>query len=145
MQHEYEVLIDWGGIEQLVEITIDEPDSFLKIRETLNRIGIASKKEKVLYPSCHILHKKGRYYIVHFKEMFALEGKAFDMTLDDMIRRNTIARLLEQWKLCKIVSKDELPVTNLSNIKIVPYKEKDQWVIKPKYRMLSDRLKSQSA
>lgn len=145
MQHEYEVLIDWGGIEQLVEITIDEPDSFLKIRETLNRIGIASKKEKVLYPSCHILHKKGRYYIVHFKEMFALEGKAFDMTLDDMIRRNTIARLLEQWKLCKIVSKDELPVTNLSNIKIVPYKEKDQWVIKHKYRMLSDRLKSQSA
>ena len=144
MQHEYEILIDWTGPEQLLEISIDDPDSFLKIRETLSRIGVASKKEKILYPSCHILHKKGRYFVVHFKEMFALEGKPFDMTMDDLVRRNTIAKLLEQWGLCKVITKEALPTTNLSNIKVVPHREKHEWVIKPKYKMISDRLKKQS-
>lgn len=141
MQHEYEILVEWTGPEQLLEISIDDPDSFLKIRETLSRIGVASKKEKVLYPSCHILHKKGKYYLVHFKEMFALEGKPFDMTMDDLTRRNTIALLLEQWGLCKVIRKENLSTTNLSNIKVIPFREKKDWVIKQKYKMLSDRLK----
>lgn len=144
MQHDYEILIDWTGPEQLLEISIEDPDSFLKIRETLSRIGVASKKEKILYPSCHILHKKGRYFVVHFKEMFALEGKHFDMTMDDLVRRNTIAKLLEQWGLCKILSTEPIATTNLSNIKVVPHKEKHEWVIKPKYAMLSDRLRKQT-
>jgi hypothetical protein len=141
MQNDYEIIIEWTGLDQLLEVKIENPDSFLKIRETLCRIGVASKKEKILHPSCHILHKKGRYYIVHFKEMFALEGKTFDMSAEDLARRNTIAKLLEEWGLCKIISKHDLSTTNLSNIKIIPYKEKHLWTIKPKYAMLSDRTK----
>jgi len=141
--HEYEVLVEWTGPEQLLEITFDDPDSFLKIRETLSRIGISGKKEKILYPSCHILHKRGRYFIVHFKEMFALENKPFDMTMSDLVRRNTIAKLLEQWGLCQIISKGDLPTTGLNDIKIIPYSEKKNWIIRPKYAMLSDRKRAQ--
>lgn len=129
----------------MLEITLPDPESFLKIRETLTRIGIASKTEKVLYPSCHILHKRGRYFILHFKEMFELEGKPSSLSDDDIARRNTIAQLLEQWGLCVIINKQKLiQYSNIANIKIIPYKEKDSWVIKPKFRMLSDRKQQQS-
>jgi hypothetical protein len=140
MLHDYEIYYDWTP-EKLLEVTIEDPDSFLKIRETLTRIGIASKTEKILYPSCHILHKRGKYYIVHFKEMFALEGKPSDITVDDIVRRNTIAKLIEQWGLCTVVLKEQIAVTNMSNIKVIPHREKSQWVIKPKYKMLSDRIR----
>lgn len=140
LNHDYAIYVEWNP-EQLLEISISDPDSFLKIRETLTRIGIASKKDNVLYPSCHILHKRGKYYLVHFKEMFALEGKPSDITVDDVTRRNTIALLLEQWGLCKVLSKTPLATTNMSNIKVVPYKDKSKWTIKPKYKMLSDRIR----
>ncbi len=142
MENDYgfDVYVEWTPAN-LLEVTISEPDSFLKIRETLTRIGIASKKEQVLYPSCHILHKRGRYYIVHFKEMFAIEGKQSDITVDDLVRRNTIAKLLEQWGLCKVVL-ENVQTTNMSNIKVVPYSEKNKWTIKPKFQMLSDRMKA---
>ena len=129
----------------MLEITLPDPESFLKIRETLTRIGIASKTERILYPSCHILHKRGRYFILHFKEMFALEGKPSSLSHDDIARRNTIALLLEQWGLCVILNKGNLVnSTNIANIKIIPFKEKTLWVIKPKFRMLSDRKHQQS-
>lgn len=141
MQNNYalDVYVEWTP-EKMLEVTITDPDSFLKIRETLSRIGIASKKDFILYPSCHILHKRGRYYIVHFKEMFALEGKQSDITVEDLVRRNTIAKLLEQWGLCKVIQED-IPTTNMSNIKVVPYKEKSKWTFKPKFMMLTDRIK----
>ena len=141
MQNNYalDVYVEWTP-EKMLEVNITDPDSFLKIRETLSRIGIASKKEFILYPSCHILHKRGKYYIVHFKEMFALEGKQSDITVEDLVRRNTIAKLLEQWGLCKILQ-EEIPTTNMSNIKVVPYKEKSKWTFKPKFMMLTDRIK----
>jgi Bacteriophage translational regulator len=141
--NEFDV-IDWTP-EELLEVNLSDPDSFLKIRETLTRIGIAAKKENILYQSCHILHKRGKYYIVHFKEMFALEGKPSDITLDDLIRRNTIAKLLEQWGLCKLVSGEQLQTTNMSNIKVIPHKEKNNWVVKPKYKMLSDRIREKNS
>lgn len=140
LNHDYAIYVEWNP-EQLLEIAISDPDSFLKIRETLTRIGIASKKENILYPSCHILHKRGKYYLVHFKEMFALEGKPSDITVEDVTRRNTIAKLLEQWGLCKVMETKELQTTNMSNIKVIPYKEKSKWTIKPKYKMLSDRMR----
>jgi hypothetical protein len=138
MNHDFEVYFDWTP-EKLLEVNLSDPDSFLKIRETLTRIGIAAKKENILYQSCHILHKRGKYYIVHFKEMFALENKPSDITVDDIVRRNTIAKLLEQWGLCEVTSKEPLQTTNMSNIKVIPHKEKHNWVMKPKYRMLADR------
>ena len=129
-------------INRLIEVELPEPDSFLKIRETLGRIGIASKKSNILYPSCHILHKRGRYFIVTFFEMFELEGKPNNMCDEDVARRNTIARLLEQWGLCTILNKHIMAsYANMTNIKIVSYKEKDKWEFRPKFRMVSDRRK----
>jgi hypothetical protein len=124
-------------IEDMLEVTLAEKDDFLKVRETLTRIGVASKKEKVLYQSCHILHKQGKYYIVHFKELFALDGKPTDITENDVARRNTIAILLEDWGLLKLVDKqraEELKV-NISQIKIIGHKEKDDWTLTPKYNI----------
>jgi hypothetical protein len=121
----------------MLEVTLTEKDDFLKIRETLTRIGVASKKEKVLYQSCHILHKQGKYYIVHFKELFALDGKPTDITENDVARRNTIAVLLEDWGLLKLVDKqraEEFKV-NISQIKIIGYREKDEWTLTPKYNI----------
>jgi hypothetical protein len=126
------------SIIDLVEVTLGEKDDFLKVRETLTRIGVASKKDKILYQSCHILHKQGRYYIVHFKELFALDGKPTDITENDLSRRNAIAKLLEDWGLVKILDKSKVenpPPIFLSQIKIISHKEKDEWDLVPKYNI----------
>ena len=122
---------------QMVEVTLNEPDDFLKVRETLTRIGVASRKEKKLYQSCHILHKQGRYFIVHFKELFALDGLSTDISINDFGRRNTITTLLEEWGLLKIVDGDKVvePRVAISQVKILPYKEKDEWELVPKYHI----------
>ena len=124
------------NITDLVEVTLNEQDDFLKVRETLTRIGVASKKDKILYQSCHILHKRGQYYVVHFKELFALDGKPTDITESDLSRRNAIVNLLEDWGLVKIVNKDKTqtpPPIFLSQIKIISHKEKKDWQLIPKY------------
>lgn len=123
------------GVENLLEVLLKEEDDFLKVRETLTRIGVASRKEKKLYQSCHILHKKGKYYIVHFKELFALDGKSTDFDDNDLGRRNTIAKLLEEWGLLKIVNEEqsENPIAPLSQIKILSYNERDDWELVTKY------------
>jgi hypothetical protein len=125
------------NLEELVEVKLTEPDDFLKIRETLSRIGVASKKDRILYQSCHILHKQGRYYLVHFKELFLLDGKRSDFTEDDIGRRNTIANLLNEWKLLELVdpSKTKDPKAPLSQIKIISHKEKDSWNLITKYNI----------
>ena len=122
-------------IEDMVEVLLEEKDDFLKVRETLTRIGLASKKDNTLYQSCHILHKQGKYYIVHFKELFALDGKETDLTENDIARRNTIVNLLAEWELVKIVNKDQTkdPIVSMSQVKIIPYKEKDEWNLVTKY------------
>lgn len=122
-------------IDSLLEIKLGEEDDFLKVRETLTRIGVASRKDKTLYQSCHILHKQGKFYIVHFKEMFALDGKPTNFTDEDKGRRNTIAKLLEDWGLIKIVSPEQAqsPVAQLNQIKILPHKEKNEWTLVQKY------------
>lgn len=129
------IYYDWAP-ESMLEITLPAPDNFLKVKETLTRIGVASKKDKKLYQSAHILHKQGRYFIVHFKELFILDNKESSITVGDVDRRNAIAILLEDWGLLKIVSK---PNTNtqsvLSQIKIVSYKEKGEWELIPKYNI----------
>jgi hypothetical protein len=129
------IYYDWTP-NSMLEITLPAPDNFLKVKETLTRIGVASKKDKKLYQSAHILHKQGRYFIVHFKELFILDNKESDITVGDVDRRNAIAILLEDWGLLKIVSK---PSTNtqsvLSQIKIVSYKEKSEWELIPKYNI----------
>lgn len=130
-----QIYYDWTP-ESMLEILLPEPDNFLKVRETLTRIGIASRKDKKLYQSCHILHKQGRYFIVHFKELFALDGKQSDISLNDIERRNAIAQLLQDWELLKIVK----PMDNdlsaiLSQIKVVSYKEKGEWELVPKYQI----------
>ena len=123
-------------IEQLIEVVLDQPDDFLKIRETLTRIGISSRKEQVLYQSCHILHKRGKYYIVHFKELFALDGKPTNFSTSDEGRRNTIANLLEEWELVTIVNGDtKTNVVPLNQVKILTYTEKDDWELIPKYNI----------
>ena len=118
-----------------VEIRLGEEDDFLKIKETLTRIGVASRKDKTLYQSCHILHKQGRYVILHFKELFELDGKASNFSDDDQARRNTIAKLLEDWDLIKIVEPDlvKKPISTLNQIKILPHKEKNDWTLLAKY------------
>jgi hypothetical protein len=124
-------------IEDMVEVTLKEKDDFLKVRETLTRIGVASKKEKILYQSCHILHKQSKYYIVHFKELFSLDGKPTDFSENDVARRNTVVNLLSDWDLLGIVDKEktkELTVS-LSQIKIIPHKEKAEWQLVPKYNI----------
>lgn len=122
-------------LDTLVEVTLSQQDDFLKIKETLTRIGVASKKDKTLYQSCHILHKQGKYYIVHFKELFALDGKPSNFSDEDKGRRNTIANLLAEWELVKLVDevKTSDPVTPLSMIKILPYGEKPNWDLVTKY------------
>jgi len=124
-------------INSLVEVTLTNPDDFLKVRETLTRIGVASKKEKTLYQSCHILHKQGRYYIVHFKELFALDGKPSNITESDVARRNTIIKLLKEWELIEIQESAliENPVAPISQIKVLPFKDKDEWVLTAKYNI----------
>lgn len=129
------IYYDWTP-ESMLEVTLPEPDNFLKVRETLTRIGIASRKENTLYQSCHILHKQGRYFIVHFKELFALDGKESNITSGDIERRNAIAGLLQDWGLLKIVNPTQADhKASLSQIKVVSYKEKDQWVLVPKYNI----------
>jgi len=120
-----------------VEITLPNPDNFLKIKETLTRVGIASKKEKKLYQSCHILHKQGHYAILHFKELFILDGKENTFSEDDKSRRNTIINLLEEWGLLSVVETDKVedPIAPLSQIKIISHKEKDQWIFEYKYNI----------
>jgi hypothetical protein len=122
-------------IDTLLEVKLGEEDDFLKVRETLTRIGVASRKDKTLYQSCHILHKQGKFYIVHFKEMFALDGKPTNFSDEDRGRRNTIAKLLEDWGLIKIVDTDKFsdPKANMNQIKILPHKEKDDWILVTKY------------
>jgi hypothetical protein len=126
------------NITDLVEVTLNENDDFLKVRETLTRIGVASKKDQTLFQSCHILHKRGQYYIVHFKELFALDGKPTDITENDLSRRNAIIKLLEDWGLVDVVRKQQIenpPPTFLSQIKILSHKEKDDWELVPKYNI----------
>ena len=125
--------INWTQ-EQMLEVTLKEPDDFLKIRETLSRIGVASRKEKKLYQSCHILHKQGRYYIVHFKELFALDGKQTNLSENDIARRNTISKLLKDWGLVEIQGEAE-PIAPLSQIKIISFKEKNEWSLETKYNI----------
>lgn len=124
-------------LQSLVEVELNEKDDFLKVRETLTRIGVASRKDNKLYQSCHILHKQGKYYIVHFKELFALDGKDTDFSEDDLARRNTIANLLDDWGLIKIVSfeKSDSPKAPLNHIKIITHKEKGDWELVTKYNI----------
>jgi hypothetical protein len=123
------------NLDELIEVKLNEPDDFLKIRETLSRIGIASKKEKTLYQSCHILHKQSKYYLVHFKELFLLDGKRSDFTEEDKARRNTIANLLHEWELLDLVNekKSSSPTAPLSQVKIISHKEKNDWNLIAKY------------
>jgi hypothetical protein len=124
------------NITDLVEVTLGEKDDFLKVRETLTRIGVASKKDQILFQSCHILHKRGQYYIVHFKELFALDGKPTDISENDLSRRNAIIKLLQDWGLVTVVRKNQIetpPPIFLSQIKILSHKEKDDWELVPKY------------
>ena len=124
------------NLKEMVEVALKTDDDFLKIRETLTRIGVASRKDKTIYQSCHILHKQGRYYIVHFKELFALDGKPTNFSDNDRARRNTIANLLAEWGLLSILNdKSETPVAPLSQIKVLPYKEKDDWNLTAKYNI----------
>ena len=122
--------------ESMVEVSLREPDDFLKVRETLTRIGVASRKEKKLYQSCHILHKQGKYYIVHFKELFALDGKKANLSLNDVQRRNRIVQLLGDWGLVSINSKESITdVAPLSQIKVLAYREKGDWTLESKYNI----------
>ncbi len=122
--------------DDMVEVTLREPDDFLKVRETLTRIGVASRKEKKLYQSCHILHKKGQYFIVHFKELFALDGKKTNLSQNDVQRRNRIVQLLCDWGLVDVPKKDSiLDIAPLSQIKIISYKEKGEWILESKYNI----------
>ena len=125
--------VNWTQ-EQKLEVGLKEPDDFLKVRETLSRIGVASRKERKLYQSCHILHKQGRYYIVHFKELFALDGKQTNLSENDIARRNTIANLLNDWGLVDVLGNTE-NVAPLSQIKVLSYREKDEWTLETKYNI----------
>ncbi len=128
-------IVEWNP-NNMLEVTLNEPDDFLKIRETLTRIGVASRKDNKLYQSCHILHKQGRYFIVHFKELFLLDGKKSNLEENDVARRNTIATLMSDWGLLSIDNKDKLqPIAPLRQIKIISFKDKDQWELCPKYNI----------
>ena len=122
--------------DQMIEVLLNEPDDFLKVRETLTRIGVASRKERKLYQSCHILHKQGKYYIVHFKELFALDGKHANLTINDVQRRNRITRLLADWGLITIVKEDSVEnIAPLNQIKVLSYKDKGDWILEQKYNI----------
>ena len=125
--------INWTQ-EHMLEVGLKEPDDFLKVRETLSRIGVASRKERKLYQSCHILHKQGRYYIVHFKELFALDGKNTNLSENDIARRNTIANLLKDWGLISVIG-EVTTVAPLSQIKVLSYREKNEWTLETKYNI----------
>ena len=130
-----EPTVEWAQ-DKMLEVVLNEPDDFLKVRETLTRIGVASRKEKKLYQSCHILHKQGRYYIVHFKELFALDGKHANLTINDVQRRNRIARLLSDWGLISIVKEtDVADIAPLNQIKVLSYKDKGDWILEQKYNI----------
>jgi len=130
-----EPTVNWSQ-DQMVEVFLNEPDDFLKVRETLTRIGVASRKEKKLYQSCHILHKQGRYYIVHFKELFALDGKRANLTINDVQRRNRIVRLLCDWGLVTVAIEDSVTdIAPLNQIKVLAYKDKGDWVLEQKYNI----------
>jgi hypothetical protein len=127
--------VNWTP-DMMVEVTLNEPDDFLKVRETLTRIGVASRKEKKLYQSCHILHKQGRYYITHFKELFALDGKHANLTVNDVQRRNRIIRLLADWGLVAVIDQDKvIDIAPLNQIKVLPHKEKGEWILEQKYNI----------
>ena len=127
--------IKWSA-DQMIEVTLNEPDDFLKVRETLTRIGVASRKEKKIYQSCHILHKQGRYYIVHFKELFALDGKRANLTQNDVQRRNRIIQLLCDWGLVTVINLEKVTdIAPLNQIKVLAYKEKGDWVLETKYNI----------
>ncbi len=135
MENENNIEVQWTPTSML-EITLNEPDDFLKIRETLTRIGVASRKDQKLYQSCHILHKQGRYFIVHFKELFLLDGKPSNLLLNDIQRRNTIATLLSDWGLVSFVDPEQAKdIAPLRQIKVIPYKEKNEWQLCPKYNI----------
>ena len=136
-----EPVVKWAP-EQMVEVTLNEPDDFLKVRETLTRIGVASRKEKKIYQSCHILHKQGRYYLVHFKELFALDGKHANLTQNDVQRRNRIAQLLADWGLIGIVDADKIQdIAPLNQIKVLAYRDKSEWILETKYNIGSKKKK----
>jgi hypothetical protein len=141
MSNEY-FKIDLPGYAPL-EVLLIQPDDFLKVRETLTRIGVASRKDKILYQSCHILHKQGKYYIVHFKELFALDGKQADLTDNDLERRNTIAKLLSDWGLVKIIDNTKFTeLAPLSQIKVIAHKDKHEWDLETKYNIGKKRVDS---
>ena len=128
-------IVEWNPTSML-EISLNEPDDFLKVRETLTRIGVASCKDKKLFQSCHILHKQGRYFIVHFKELFLLDGKKSNLEENDIARRNTIAQLMSDWGLISIETADKMkPLAPMRQIKIIPFKEKNEWELCPKYNI----------
>jgi hypothetical protein len=128
-------LVEWNP-SKMLEVTLNEPDDFLKVRETLTRIGVASRKDKKLFQSCHILHKQGRYFIVHFKELFLLDGKKSNLEENDVARRNTIATLMSDWGLVSIENKEKAqPLAPLRQIKIISFKDKDEWELCPKYNI----------
>ena len=130
-----ELTVDWNP-SSMVEILIDQPDDFLKIRETLTRIGVASRKENKLFQSCHILHKQGRYFIVHFKELFLLDGKKSNLEENDIARRNTVATLISDWGLIEVVNPSKIDsIAPLRQIKIISFRDKDQWELCPKYNI----------
>ena len=127
--------VKWSA-DQMIEVTLNEPDDFLKVRETLTRIGVASRKEKKIYQSCDILHKQGRYYIVHFKELFALDGKHANLTQNDVQRRNRIIQLLSDWGLITVLNADKITdIAPLNQIKVLAYKEKGEWILETKYNI----------
>ncbi len=130
-----EPIVIWTQ-DQMVEVILNEPDDFLKVRETLTRIGVASRKEKKIYQSCHILHKQGKYYLVHFKELFALDGKHANLTVNDVQRRNRIIQLLADWGLIEIVKPEKITdIAPLNQIKVLSYKDKEDWILETKYNI----------
>ena len=135
--------VSWSP-EQMVEIALNEPDDFLKVRETLTRIGVASRKEKKIYQSCHILHKQGRYFLVHFKELFAIDGKHANLTQNDIQRRNRIAQLLADWGLISIVDLEKIQdIAPLNQIKVLAYKDKQEWTLETKYNIGSKKKRTE--
>ena len=133
--------VQWNP-DQMVEVTLNEPDDFLKVRETLTRIGVASRKEKKIYQSCHILHKQGRYFLVHFKELFALDGKPTNITPNDVQRRNRIAKLLSDWGLVEISGEDTEDLAPLNQIKVLSFKDKGEWILETKYNIGAKKKKT---
>ena len=135
--------VNWAP-SQMVEITLNEPDDFLKVRETLTRIGVASRKEKKIYQSCHILHKQGKYYLVHFKELFALDGKRANLTINDVQRRNRIAQLLADWGLISITDLQKIQdIAPLNQIKVLAYRDKGDWILETKYNIGNKKKKTE--